>query len=157
MSGTAFLSPMSPSSELLKLEGGLGDPLPKSYLAENSVVGSSGGEVTLGSVNGRKLIMKGLELGPGGLPRGVTVAVSDFLLRRFIYLPHLSTQTIKICWGRSFFYLFTPIVPSTLSCNVEGTLPRSPSAGEVSVPIAQLLWVLAAKWLTAAPRRTGFG
>lgn len=62
MSATAFLCPVSPSTELLKLEDGLGNPPPDSYLAEDSVVGGSGGEVTLGTVNSGKLVTKGLEL-----------------------------------------------------------------------------------------------
>lgn len=66
----------------------LGTPPKHSYLAEDSGVGSSGGEVTSGNVNGGKLIMKGLELGHGGLTRGTTLAVSHFHLRRFMYLPH---------------------------------------------------------------------
>ena len=38
------------------------------------------------------------------------------------------------------------MVPSTLSCNADGTLARSPATDDVSVPIVQLLCVLAAKW-----------
>lgn len=80
---------------------GLGDPQ-HSHLAESSMVGGGGGEGAFRQVNSTKLIMKGLDLGLGVPTRWGTWKVSYLHVRGFICLPHLSTQTIKICWAGPF-------------------------------------------------------
>ena len=103
------------------------------------MVGGGGGEGAFRQVNSTKLIMKGLDLGLGVPTRWGTWKVSYLHVRGFICLPHLSTQTIKICWAAPLSASLSPPAPSTGLCDVDGTLPRPPSAG--SLPAVPWLWV----------------